>query len=362
MGDDGLTYRDAGVVSVGEEKTFKTLIDWVSKTMEGRPEVKAEVGLYATVIDVGHNLGIAMSTDGVGTKLLVAEMMGRYDTVGIDCVAMNVNDIICVGARPLAMLDYIAVEDAAGPVLGEIGKGLYEGARLADISIPAGEVAQLREMIKGLKPGLGFDLVGTAFGTVPLDRLVVGEGIEDGDPVIGVASSGLHSNGYTLARRALLPRFKIDAFLDELGTTVGEAMLEPTRIYVRPVVEILERVRGVKAVLHITGDGFRNLRRVRSAVGFTLDALPEAPPIFRLLQREGKISNAEMANTFNLGVGLCLVTGPDAAAAVIGVFKAHGMEAGIIGRALRDPERNIRIPSLQVVGRSDKFYPEGSPS
>ena len=127
------------MVAVSEEDTFKTLIQWVSKTMEGRSEVRAEVGLYATVIDVGHNLGIAMSTDGVGTKILVAEMMERYDTVGIDCVAMNVNDLICVGARPIAMLDYIAVEDATGPLLGDIGRGLYEGAKLADISISVGK-------------------------------------------------------------------------------------------------------------------------------------------------------------------------------------------------------------------------------
>lgn len=359
MGDEGLTYKDSGVVSVGEEKTFQTLIHWVNKSMEGHPEVKAEVGLYATVIDVGHGLGIAMSTDGVGTKLLVAEMMGKYDTVGIDCVAMNVNDIICVGARPIAMLDYIAVEDATGPILGEIGKGLYEGARISDISIPAGEVAQLGEMIKGLKPRAGYDLVGTAFGTVPLNRLVVGDGINDGDPVIGVTSSGLHSNGYTLARKALLSKFKVDTKLEELGMTVGEAMLTPTRIYVRPVVEVLEKVKGVKALCHITGDGFRNLQRVRSAVGFVLDKMPPMPPIFSVIQREGKVTNAEMANTFNLGIGLCVVTTPEAAAPAMAIFKAQGMEASVIGRAVKDPDRTIHVPGLKVVGRKDKFYPEG---
>ena len=359
MGDEGLTYRDSGVVSVGEEKTFQTLIHWVNKSMEGHPEVKAEVGLYATVIDVGFGLGIAMSTDGVGTKLLIAEMMGKYDTVGIDCVAMNVNDIICVGAKPIAMLDYIAVEDATGPVLGEIGKGLYEGARLADISIPAGEVAQLGEMIKGLKPKAGYDLVGTAFGTVPLNRLVVGENIVAGDPVIGVTSSGLHSNGYTLARRALLGKFKVDTRIAELGMTVGEAMLTPTRIYVRPVVELLESVQGVKGLAHITGDGFRNLQRVRSVVGFMLDKMPEMPPIFKVLQREGKVSNAEMANTFNLGIGLCVVTTPEAVAATLAVFHAQGMDAQVIGRAVSDPDRSIFLPGLKVVGKKDKFFPEG---
>lgn len=355
--DKGMTYKDAGVVSVSEEGTFKSLIDWVSKTMEGRSEIRAEVGLYATVIEVGANLGIAMSTDGVGTKILVAEMMDRFDTVGIDCVAMNVNDLICVGAKPLAMLDYIAVEDATAPVLGEIGKGLYEGAVMADISIPAGEVAQLREMIKGVNPGKGFDLVGTALGTVPLDRMVVGEGIVRGDVVVGVASSGLHSNGYTLARKVLLEKFGVDKYMDDLGRTVGEALLEPTTIYVRPVLEALLKVPEIKAVIHITGEGFRNLQRTRSPVEFHLDALPEAPPIFQLLQKEGKISNAEMANTYNMGVGLCLVVPEARAEETAAIFHEHNLEAWTIGRAgCDDPDRSIHIPSLGVVGKLDKFH------
>lgn len=354
--ENGATYREAGVLSLGEEGSFLGLLKWVNKSMEGHPEVLAEVGLYATVIEVAPQLGIAMSTDGVGTKLLVAELMDRYDTVGIDCVAMNVNDLICVGARPLAMLDYIAVEDASGPLLGELGKGLYEGARLAGISIPAGEVAQLREMIKGLQPGRGFDLVGTAFGVVPLDRLIVGEGIEDGDLVVGVASSGLHSNGYTLARKVLLKNRGVHDRVDELEMSVGEALLEPTRIYVRPTLEALEQVRSIKAVLHITGDGFRNLQRVRSRVGFILDRLPEPPPLFRLIQREGKVKNTEMANTFNLGAGLCLVVPPQDADRVKAVFRGHGMEAWVIGHAVSDHERKIMIPSLGVVGKKDAFY------
>lgn len=354
--DKGMTYEQAGVLALGEASSFQGLIGWVTRSLEGHPEVKAEVGLYATVIDVGHNLGIAMSTDGVGTKLLVAEMMDRYDTVGIDCVAMNVNDIICVGAKPLAMLDYIAVQDASSPLLAELGKGLYEGARLADISIPAGEVAQLKEMIAGLRPGYGFDLVGTAFGTVALDRMVVGDGIQDGDLLIGVTSSGLHSNGYTLARKVLLGKFQVDTYLPELGRTVGEEMLTPTRIYVRPVVELLARHPGIKAVLHITGDGFRNLQRVRSEVGFMIDRLPELPPVFELIRREGKVSNVEMAHTFNLGVGLCLVAPPALADPIIAVFHAYGMSASVIGRAFPDPERKIILPALGVVGKKDKFH------
>lgn len=354
--DKGMTYSDAGVVSLEGEDTFGTLLHWVNKSMEGRPEVRAEVGLYATVIEVAPNLGIAMTTDGVGTKLLVAELMDKYDTVGIDCVAMNVNDLVCVGARPLAMVDYIAVENARDPLLGEVGRGLYEGARLADISIPAGEVAQLKEMIKGVREDKGFDLVGTAIGSVELDRIITGEGICEGDAVVGVASSGLHSNGYTLARKVLLDRYGVDARLEELGMTVGEALLEPTRIYVRPALEVLRRVKGVRALIHVTGEGFRNLRRVRSEAGFVLDGLPEPPPLFRVIQKEGKVGNAEMANTFNLGVGMCVVVEDSRADEVKEVFHGHGMEAFRIGRARPDPEREIEIPSLSIKGRKDRFY------
>ncbi len=351
---NGMTYEDAGVVSIGEEGSFKTLLEWVSKSMEDHPEVKAQVGLYATVIDVGQNIGIAMSTDGVGTKLLVAQLMDRYYTVGIDCVAMNVNDLICVGARPIAMLDYIAVEDATSPLLGDLGKGLYEGAKMAGISIPAGEVAQLREMIKGAREGYGFDLVGTAFGVVPMDMMVVGEGIVEGDAVVGVASSGLHSNGYTLARKVLLDRGP-DAHFDELGMSAGEALLEPTRIYVRPALELLDAV-DVKALIHITGEGFRNLQRVRSQAGFVLDDLPEPPPIFRLIQERGRVGHAEMFNTFNMGVGLAAVVPEDQAERAIAAFQSHGMESRVIGRAVADPERKVLIPSHKLVGREDRFH------
>ncbi len=355
--DKGMTYAETGVVGLEGVDSFQTLINWVKKTMEGHPEVKAEVGLYATVIEIGPNLGLAMSTDGVGTKLLIAEMMKKYDTVGIDCIAMNVNDIICVGARPLAMLDYIAVEDARNPLLGEVGAGLYKGAIEAGISIPAGELAQLKEMVRGIEEGAGFDLAGTAVGILALDKMLVGEGIEEGDVVTGLFSSGLHSNGYTLARRVLLGRYRVDTRLSELGETVGEALLTPTRIYVKPALAMLEAGLKIKAFLHITGDGFRNLRRVRSQVGFVLDNLPEPPPIFQLIQKEGNVSNAEMTNTFNLGIGFCVVTNEDDAKNVIRISEEFGIPAQVIGRATRDSKREIRIQSLKVVGRDDGFYP-----
>src|SRR5262249_7348707 len=165
------------------------------------------------------NLGIAISTDGVGTKLLVAESVGRYDTVGIDCVAMNVNDVLCVGARPIALVDYVAVVEASAELLGPLGEGIARGCELAGVSCPGGELAQVRELIRGVGPGTGFDLVGTAIGTVQLDRILTGSSISAGDVVLGLESSGLHSNGFTLARRALLEvgKLRLEDHVAELG-------------------------------------------------------------------------------------------------------------------------------------------------
>ncbi len=351
----GMTYAQSGVVGLEGLSSWDQFLYWVKKTIKNHPEVKTEIGLYASVIKIAGNLGLAISTDGVGTKLLVAELMKKYDTVGIDCIAMNVNDIICVGARPLAMLDYIALQDATQPFLAEVGKGLYAGAKDAMISIPGGEIAQLKEMIKGIEEGKGFDLAGCAVGLVDMDKLIVGEGIKEGDVVVGLASSGLHSNGYTLARKVLLGNFKINKYIKELGRTVGEELLVPTTIYVRHAMTMLDRKIKVKAFLHITGDGFRNLRRVRSKVGFVLDNLPEPLPVFKLIQKVGRVSNTEMANTFNMGIGFCVVVPEKDAPKVIAISKKFKTPASIIGHAVKDPQRNIVIPSMGVVGKAEKF-------
>ena len=222
-------------------------------------------GHYASVIRIDERTGIALSTDGVGTKLLVAEQLGRFDTVGIDCVAMNVNDVICVGAEPLAMLDYIAIERADPEVCEQIGVGLARGAELAGVEIPGGELAQLGEMVRGV------DVSGACFGTVALDSIVDGSAVQPGDPVIGLPSSGLHSNGYTLARSALegLP-------LDEdpegrLGRPLGDELLEPTEIYVKPVLELLRSEVEVRGLAHITSGGLGNLLRLAAEVGYEID-------------------------------------------------------------------------------------------
>src|SRR5262249_41195529 len=258
----------------------------------------------------------------------VAEMLHRYDTIGIDCVAMNVNDAICVGAEPISFLDYIALERASPEVLEQIAEGLYAGAELAGVSIIGGEISQLPDVIRGQTPGGGLDLVGMCAGIVPLDRVIIGAQVTPGDVILGVRSSGVHSNGLTLARKALFEvgGLKPDQHVPRLGTTVGEELLRPTDIYVRPIMDLLNTQRvPIRALVHITGDGFLNLARIKAAVGFELDGLPEPQPIFGLIQELGHVPGTEMYQVFNMGIGFCVIVPDDPAVlrAVEQTFARH---------------------------------------
>ena len=199
---------------------------------------------------------------------------------------MNVNDLLCVGARPVSLVDYIAVEKADAAMLDGIAIGLAEGARQSNISITGGEISQLRDVVRG------FDLVGTAVGTVPLDRILVGRDIAPGDRVIGIASSGIHSNGMTLTRRVLFDEAgaRLDTHIAELGCTLGEELLRPTFIYVPEILDVLDQVPSVKALAHITGDGLLNLPRVEAEIGFVIDDLPPPPPLFGLIEKLGGVA------------------------------------------------------------------------
>lgn len=264
-----------------------------------------------------------MSTDGVGTKLLVAEAMGRYDTVGIDCIAMNVNDVICVGARPLAMLDYLAVESADPDQCEQIGRGLARGAELAEIEIPGGELAQLGAMISG------FDIAGACFGTVLLDEIIDGSAVRPGDVIIGLPSSGIHSNGYTLARSALDGLALEDQFGED---TLGEALLAPTEIYVRAIMDLLESSSGVSGLAHITSGGLANLLRLRaSGVDYVITDPLEPQPIFELIQERASVPDEEMYEVFNMGCGFCCVVPAGDESAALTVLRSHYPEARAIG-------------------------------
>jgi len=357
-----LTYARAGVDATREEVALKSLLAWVGKTFAfGSRQVALDIGYFANVIDLGHGLGLAVSTDGVGTKLLVAQMLQKYDTIGIDCVAMNVNDVLCVGAKPLCMLDYIAVEIPDPQLFEEVGKGLYEGAKLANIPIVGGEIAQVKEMVKGLKRGHGFDLVGTCIGEVQMEKVLVGQDILVGDVVIGLKSSGIHSNGLTLARKVLFKRAKLrpDDHVAELGRSLGEELLEPTRIYVREVLALLEARLAIKALIHITGDGLLNLARVKSDAGFMIDHWPEPPPIFSLIQKLGNVSDAEMFRVFNMGIGFCLVLPEADVEKALAVLRTHRVEAFRLGHAVSDKEKKIILSPKGLVGQGDRFVKRG---
>ncbi len=347
-------YKEAGV-DIGEaDAGLRNIVGRITANWpkSGFGAVQLPIGYFANVIDIGGT-GLALCTDGVGSKAIVAQTMGKFDTVGIDCVAMNVNDLLCVGARPLSMVDYIAVERADAAMLDAIAIGLAEGARQAQISICGGEISQLRDIVRG------FDLVGTAVGTVPLDRIIVGRDIQPGDRVIGIASNGIHSNGFTLARRALFEQAGLSPsdVLAELGCRLGEELLRPTFIYVPEILEIIERIPSVKALVHITGDGLLNLPRVDAEIGFVLDKLPPPPPIFALIERCGGVSRAEMFEVYNMGIGFCVVVGEADAAAALAILSRHGRQATVIGRAVADAAKSVHLPQHRLIGQGKRFRP-----
>ena len=283
--DNGLVtdaYAAAGVDTRQADRGVAALVSVLSSIDTGRERLSVPLpGHYASVIRIAPNLGVALATDSVGSKVIVAEQAQRFSTIGIDCVAMNVNDLICVGAEPLALLDYLAVESADPDLLAELAEGLRAGAQDAGVEIPGGEVCQLPEVIRGHPSPYGFDLVGSAFGTVALDAIVDGKACAPGDAVIGLPASGVHSNGLTLARRVLLDEagLALDARPAELGgASVADVLLEPTVIYVRAVLELLRSDVAVHGLAHITGGGLLNLLRLGERVGLRDHRAPSRAP------------------------------------------------------------------------------------
>ena len=324
-------YAKAGVDQGAADSAVAGLVRALGAIQLDRPSAQVPLpGHYASVIKIGEELGIALSTDGVGTKLVLAEQLGRFDTIGIDCVAMNVNDVICVGAEPLAMLDYIAIEKADPEVCEEIGIGLARGAEKAGIEIPGGELAQLGQLVRGV------DVSGACFGTVALDAIVDGSAVQAGDVVIGLPSTGLHSNGYTLARSALA---EIPLDDDRLGRPLGDVLLEPTEIYVKPVVELLRSQVDVRGLAHITSGGTKNLLRLAAEVGYEIDDPLPVPPVFDLIQEQGGVSDEEMTEVFNMGCGFCVVVPPGDESAALELLRRHYPDAKRVGRATDGPRR-----------------------
>ena len=246
-------------------------------------------------MEINKDYALALHADGVGTKVLIAEALRKYDTVGIDCVAMNVNDVICLGAEPVALVNYLALEKARAEVVRDIMIGLRRGALEAGIAIVSGETAIMSDVVKG------FDLAATVVGLVRKNRIISGEDTKPGDVVLGLRSSGIHSNGLTLARKLLLK--------DGPNRAIAGELLRPTRIYVKQISRLLKANLEIHGLAHITGGAYSKLKRIgrRAKVGFFLDHLPAPQPIFTKIQQKGRISDREMYRTFNMGIGFLVI-------------------------------------------------------
>lgn len=333
------TYKESGVDINLEEVTISALTSNLKETLKFR-DVITESGHFAALLRLGDK-AIAMSTDGVGSKILVAELLDKYDTVGIDCVAMVVNDILCVGAEPLAMVDYLAVEKPNPDIAAQIGKGLADGAEQAEIAMIGGETASLPEIVNN------FDLAGTGIGIVDIDNIVTGENIKEGNILIGISSSGIHSNGLSLARKV----FFQDAGLnvdDELPgfpqNTVGEELLRPTRIYVKPIMELLKSDVTVHGLAHITGGGFNNLKRLNMDVGYYIDNLPQPNPVFESMFSLG-VPLGEMYRVFNMGIGMVAIVPEEDSQNALNIIEKHD-QAHIIGNVIGKPG-TVTLKSLE---------------
>jgi phosphoribosylformylglycinamidine cyclo-ligase len=345
-------YASAGVDEEREQDVFAaSMRPWLARTSVRSSLVTSITGLasgyFATLMHIPPGPPIALTTDGVGTKILLARAANRWEPVGVDCVANNVNDVICTGAVPLALLDYIATDRIDAAVLEDVARGLYTGADEAGIAIPGGEIAQIGAMLAdSAGGGPMMDLVGTAVGAIPDGRNPVdGSRVEPGDVVLALPSSGLHSNGFSLARRAL-------------GDRVGEfydALLAPTRVYVRAIEALWDAGVIPRGLAHISGGGLLNVARLAADVSYVLDDLPPAPEIFGQIAAAGDVPAATMYATFNMGTGFCVVVAPGDVAAALDALRAAGEQPVVAGSATDRPGKYVSVPAAGLVGRGDAF-------
>ncbi len=327
-----MTYAESGVDIAKEDRAVEALAKTLTFARTGVGAPLGAIGHFAGLVDFGEH-ALCLCTDGVGSKVEIANAVRKWDTVGIDCMAMNVNDAICVGAEPIAFVDYLAVEDPDPEFTQQVGEGLARAAEMANVSMVGGETASLPGIIKG------FDLAGTCLAFAKKSDLVTGEAIAPGDVLIGLASSGIHSNGYTLARRAIESGGY--AYTDPWpfadpeheGKSVGEVLLEPTRIYVREIMGLLKAGIPVHGLSHITGSGLRKLRRINQGVRYDItDPLP-VPSVFPRIQELGSVEDHEMYKTFNMGMGFVVVVPADAAEAALAKLRdLADYDVKVVGR------------------------------
>lgn len=347
------SYNDSGVNMEEEQSAVTAIIDVLASTKVNREKLPGEkimgIGNFSGVVRLSDSMGLALCTDGVGTKILIAEMMGKFDTIGIDCIAMNVNDLICVGAEPISMVDYLAMDSTDPYIAGEIAKGLKTGAELANITIAGGEIASIKDMLGGIEGKPHVDLSGMAVGLVALDKIIDSSNLCHGDTIVALESTGIHSNGLTLARDTLLKKHDIHNYIDSLQTTVGEELLRPTKIYVKEILEMLKETE-IHAMMHITSHGISNLNRLgrKYGIGFSIDTLPKPQPIFDLIQKDGPVANKEMYQTFNMGMGFCIIAPDSEVDDILTIAEKHKVNAHVIGKTIEDKDAVVDIEPLNL--------------
>jgi len=330
----GKSYKDAGVNIDLANQIVNEIKPLISKT--SIPGVLGGIGNFGGLFSLtGQNYKepvLVSGTDGVGTKLKIAFTLNKHNTVGIDLVAMSVNDIITCGAKPLFFLDYISIGKLSEEVVVNLIKGITEGCKMANCALLGGETAEM----PGFYPEGEYDLAGFAVGIVEKSKIIDGEEIKEGDSVIGIASNGLHSNGFSLVRNVLLA-------VPSLKKTLGEELLAPTRIYVKPVLYLLEKYK-ILGIAHITGGGIvENIPRILPE-GVSVQINQKSwtkPPIFSLIQKEGKISDEEMYRTFNMGIGMALVVRTDKTEQIINELKMIRYDSYIIGKVIKGNKQII---------------------
>jgi phosphoribosylformylglycinamidine cyclo-ligase len=370
------SYAEAGVDEEREQTAFSRVMrPWLARTHVKSPMVTAITGLssgyFATLMHLPPGPPLAVTTDGVGTKILLARDAGRWEPVGVDCVANNVNDLICVGAVPLALLDYIATDRIEESVLDELARGLFLGSELAGIAIPGGEIAQIGAMLADSSGGGPMlDLVGTAIGALPpaagaaaagngYRKPLDGSAVVPGDAIIGLASSGLHSNGYSLARHALFGKGGM-SLADQVpvtGRRLADALLQPTRVYVQAAEALWTAGIIPHGMAHISGGGLLNIARLAADVSYELDSLVKVPEIFALIADRGGIDAATMYATFNMGIGFCVVVAESDLQPALDVLRRAGEEAARIGHVTAEPGKHVAIPAEGLTGSGDVFRP-----
>ena len=340
-----MDYKKAGVDIEAGYKSVELMKEYVKGTM--RPEVMGGIGGFSGAFSLSaikdmENPVLLSGTDGCGTKVKLAFIMDKHDTIGIDAVAMCVNDVACAGGEPLFFLDYIACGKNYPEKIATIVKGVAEGCKMSGCALVGGETAEH----PGLMPEDEYDLAGFSVGVVDEKDLITGQEIEAGDILVGIKSSGVHSNGFSLVRKVFnMDKETLDTYYDELGRTLGEALLEPTRIYVKALKSVKDAGVRVRGCSHITGGGFyENIPRmlpdgIRAEV--KKDSY-EIPAIFKMLAKEGNIAEEMMYNTFNMGVGMCLAVRPEDADKTVEAVNAAGEEAFILGKVVAG-EKGVTI-------------------